>query len=154
MDLSADVFAPLLNVDHHLAVYGGGIEGVDITGQHEFAGLATPFQREDSERRNRPLLCPLVESLVVPMTPGISALDKLNCYLRPEQQRPSRFDRLALVPIRLGVNLRAVRLGGRGWNVWRRRGLRVRFGLILAHTGLASAGKCGACSLTWLGRRS
>ena len=35
-----------------------------------------------------------------------------------------------------------------------RERLRARFGLILSHTGLASAGKCDACSLTWLGRRS
>ena len=105
MDLSADVFAPLLNVAHHLAVYGGGIEGVDITGQHEFAGLPTPLQRDDSDRRNRPLLCPLVEFLVVPMTPGNSAVGERDCRHRQEQQRTSRFDRLALVPIRLGVNL-------------------------------------------------
>src|SRR5580704_6450016 len=105
MDLCADVFASLLNVAHHLAVYGGGIEGVDIAGQHEFAGLPAPLQRDDSDRWNCPLLCPLVEFLVVPMTPGNSAVGERDCRHRQKQQRTSGFYRLALVPIRLDMNL-------------------------------------------------
>jgi hypothetical protein len=64
-----------LNVAHHLAVYGGGIKGVDIARQHEFTRLAAALQRDNRDRRDRPLLGPLFEFLVVVVTPGNSAID-------------------------------------------------------------------------------
>src|SRR3984957_14172947 len=52
MDLSANVFAPLLNVAHNLAVYWGAVEGANIAGQHEFARLPAALRRGNRHRRD------------------------------------------------------------------------------------------------------
>ncbi len=65
MDLGADVLAPLANVAARLAMNSGVVEGFDIARQHDFARHAAALWGNDGDSRDRLLIGPACEPLLV-----------------------------------------------------------------------------------------
>jgi hypothetical protein len=135
---------------------GGAVEGVDVARQHQLSRLSAPLQLNHRDRRNGLLLRPLLQLLVVVATSGDSAVgdgDRGHCK---EEDRPPRLDRPAILQIgsgRLGVRGAGLRLRRVALS-WPLTASSVRLRSILAHAGVALAGRLGAGSLARLGLRS
>ena len=156
LDLGADVLAPRADVTAHLAMNGGRLKSFDIAGQHELTRFAAAFHRNHRDWRNGLRLRPLLQLFVILPTPRYSAVTDGDRRHRQDEDRPSSLDRSRLFRIGLGTP----GVSRVGWGVFlkalslRLRASSLRFGLILAHIGEASAGTFGAGSLAWLGCRA
>ncbi len=156
LDLGADVLAPRADVTAHLAMNGGRLKSFDIAGQHELTRFAAAFHRNHRDRRNGLRLRPLLQLFVILPTPRYSAVTDGDRRHHQDEDRPSSLDRSRL----FRIGLRAPGVSRVGWGVFlktlslRLRASSLRFGLILAHMGEASAGRFGAGSLAWLSCRA